>query len=152
MKLRIEIDPDSQEEILLRAPAVTDEVRRLQTVIAEAFSRKLELALQLGERECYIPCDDILFFETTERRVSAHTAEHMYFSPLKLCELEELLPRTFVRASKSCLVNTAHIVAINHSLTGASEILFKETGKKIYASRMYYKIVHDTIEETRLRK
>ena len=50
MKLRIEIDPDSQEEILLRAPAVTDEVRRLQTVIAEAFSRKLELALQLGER------------------------------------------------------------------------------------------------------
>lgn len=152
MKLRIEIDPDSQEEILLRAPAVTDEVRRLQTVIAEAFSRKLELALQLGERECYIPCDEILFFETTERRVSAHTAEHMYFSPLKLCELEELLPRTFVRASKSCLVNTAHIVAINHSLTGASEILFKETGKKIYASRMYYKIVHDTIEETRLRK
>ena len=152
MKLRIEIDPDSQEEILLRAPAVTDEVRRLQTVIAEAFSRKLELALQLGERECYIPCDEILFFEATERRVSAHTAEHMYFSPLKLCELEELLPRTFVRASKSCLVNTAHIVAINHSLTGASEILFKETGKKIYASRMYYKIVHDTIEETRLRK
>ncbi len=152
MKLRIEIDPDSQEEILLRAPAVTDEVRRLQTVIAEALSRKLELALQLGERECYIPCDEILFFETTERRVSAHTAEHMYFSPLKLCELEELLPRTFVRASKSCLVNTAHIVAINHSLTGASEILFKETGKKIYASRMYYKIVHDTIEETRLRK
>lgn len=152
MKLRIEIDPDSQEEILLRAPAVTDEVRRLQTVIAEALSRKLELALQLGERECYIPCDEILFFETTERRVSAHTAEHMYFSPLKLCELEELLPRTFVRASKSCLVNTAHIAAINHSLTGASEILFKETGKKIYASRMYYKIVHDTIEETRLRK
>ena len=152
MKLRIEIDPDSQEEILLRAPAVTDEVRRLQTVIAEAFSRKLELALQLGEQECYIPCDEILFFETTERRVRAHTAEHMYFSPLKLCELEELLPRTFVRASKSCLVNTAHIVAINHSLTGASEILFKETGKKIYASRMYYKIVHDTIEETRLRK
>ena len=152
MKLRIEIDPDSQEEILLRAPAVTDEVRRLQTVIAEALSRKLELALQLGERECYIPCDEILFFETTERRVSAHTAEHMYFSPLKLCELGELLPRTFVRASKSCLVNTAHIVAINHSLTGASEILFKETGKKIYASRMYYKIVHDTIEETRLRK
>ena len=152
MKLRIEIDPDSQEEILLRAPAVTDEVRRLQTVIAEALSRKLELALQLGEQECYIPCDEILFFETTERRVSAHTAEHMYFSPLKLCELEELLPRTFVRASKSCLVNTAHIVAINHSLTGASEILFKGTGKKIYASRMYYKIVHDTIEETRLRK
>ena len=152
MKLRIEIDPDSQEEILLRAPAVTDEVRRLQTVIAEALSRKLELALQLGEQECYIPCDDILFFETMERRVSAHTAEHMYFSPLKLCELEELLPRTFVRASKSCLVNTAHIVAINHSLTGASEILFKGTGKKIYASRMYYKIVHDTIEETRLRK
>ena len=112
MKLRIEIDPDSQEEILLRAPAVTDEVRRLQTVIAEAFSRKLELALQLGERECYIPCDDILFFETTERRVSAHTAEHMYFSPLKLCELGELLPRTFVRASKSCLVNTAHIAAM----------------------------------------
>lgn len=152
MKLRIEIDPDSQEEILLRAPAVTDEVRRLQTVIAEALSRKLELALQLGERECYIPCDEILFFETTERRVSAHTAEHMYFSPLKLCELEELLPRTFVRASKSCLVNTAHIAAINRSLTGASEILFKGTGKKIYASRMYYKIVHDTIEETRLRK
>lgn len=152
MKLRIEIDPDSPEEIVLRAPAITEEISRLQEAIADALSQKLEFALQLGEQECYVPCSDILFFETVDRRVSAHTAEHMYFSSMKLCELEELLPRTFVRASKSCLVNTAHISAINHSLTGASEILFKRTGKKIYASRMYYKLVHDTIEETRLRK
>ncbi len=152
MKLRIEIDPDSPEEIVLRASAITEDIRRLQTVIADALSQKEELALKLGERECYVPCDEILFFETVDRRVSAHTAEHMYFSTLKLCELEELLPRTFVRASKSCLVNTAQISSVNHSLTGASEISFKKTNKKIYASRMYYKLVHDIIEETRLRK
>lgn len=152
MKFRIEIDEDLPEEIVLRAPAVTEEISRLQTAIAQALSQKAEIALSIGEREYYVPCGEILFFETADRRVSAHTAEHMFFSNLKLCEPEELLPRTFVRASKSCLVNTSQISSINHSLTGASEILFKRANKKVYASRMYYKLVHDTIEETRLRK
>ncbi len=152
MKLRIEIDPNASEEVILRGPSVNDEIRRLQTVIADALSQKIELALRLGESECYVPCYEILFFETVDRKVSAHTVEHMYFSALKLCELEELLPRTFVRASKSCLVNTAQISSINHSLTGASEISFKRSNKKIYVSRMYYKLVHDIIEETRLRR
>jgi len=152
LKLRIEIAPELPEEIVLRSPDMTDEIRKLQSVIADALSQKAELALRLGDNECYVPCDEILFFETVDRKVSAHTADHMYFSAMKLCELEELLPRTFVRASKSCLVNTARIASINHSLTGASEISFKRSNKKIYASRMYYKLVHDIIEETRLRK
>ena len=35
MKLRIEIDPDLPEEVIIRAPAITDEIRKLQDTIEQ---------------------------------------------------------------------------------------------------------------------
>lgn len=125
MRLKIELDVNAQEEILLRAPAVTDEVRRLQAVISDALASKGEIALKDGETECFVSLDELLFFETDDGHVRGHTVQRMYRCDMRLYELEALLPRTFVRASKSCLVNTAYICAINRSLTGASEVRFK---------------------------
>ena len=59
----------------------------------------------------------------------------------KLYELEEILPRKFVRISKSSIVNSDKIYSIQKNLTASSLIEFKNTHKQIYVSRSYYKLL-----------
>ena len=151
MKLRIEIDPDCDEEIVIKAQGVTDKIRRLQETIDREMKRSEEIAMRKDGKECYLLYSDLLFFETDGNRVTAHTADECFVVPLRLNELEMLIPRTFARASKSCIVNTAYIKSISRSPTGVSTAAFAKSDKIVLISRMYYKIVREIIEETRLK-
>lgn len=152
MKIRTEIDPDSPGEIILRVPSLDEEAAALQTKLIKLVSSASEISVISGDREIYLPTKDILFFETFDSHVYAHTPKDCYKSDYKLYELEELLPRLFVRASKSTLINTSLIFSITRSLTGVAEAEFYGSKKKCPISRMYYHSVRDTIEETRLKK
>lgn len=94
--------------------------------------------------------DDILFFETDENGISAHTRTDAYQVKYKLYELEELLPRFFMRVSKSAILNTNHIYSINRNLTASSVVAFLNTHKQVYVSRYYYKPLIGKLEEKRL--
>ena len=159
MKLRIEISDDrsddTPDEVIIRCKSITDEVRRLQNAFNSALKGS-ELALTSGNTEYFIPVNDILFFETDgtsgSGHVSAHTKDSMYYSELKLYELEAMLPGYFARISKSCIVNSSKIVSLGRNVTGTAEALFAGTPKKVYVSRMYYKVLKNLIYETRLSK
>ena len=151
MKLRIETSSE-EEEVVLRVPAVTPDVRHLHRVLSDALQGKADIALKDGETEAFVPINDLLFFEVEDGRVRAHTADRMYRCDSRLYELESMLPASFARAGKSCLVNTAHIISITRSLTGVSEVRFRGSNKMIFASRMYYKLIRAKSEETRLIK
>ena len=152
MKFKIEISPGCEEEIILRAPEATERIRRLQSVIENALEKPGELMLYDAGKEYYIPYSEIIFFEANAGRVYAHTDKAFYVCPMSLSELCEVLPRSFARASKSCLLNTAAVYSITRSPTGVGEAEFVSTRKKAYISRMYYKTVRETIIETRLEK
>ena len=151
MKLRIEIDPDLPEEVIIRAPAINDKVRRIQEAILKASERSGELAVKNGDAEYYVSYDELLFFETSGEKVWAHTSSECFLCQERLSELLELLPRTFARASKSCIVNTSRIRTMARTATGIAKVTFDMTEKTVYISRMYYKIVREIIEETRLK-
>ena len=150
MKLRIEIDPEADEEVIIRAHSLDEGTKALQEAIARAVDAKGEIAVRSGDRECYIPYREVLFFETDDGRVTAHTARERYLCPMRISELADLLPRTFARAAKGCLINTAHIRSISRSPTGVSTATFAGSDKTVFISRMYYKIVREIIEETRI--
>ena len=152
MKVRIEISDDGDEEVVIRARSLTDEVRRISDAVRSASGVEATISLTDGESEFFIPVASLLFFETDGGRTTAHTAERMYYTGLKLYELEAILPRTFARVSKSCVVNTAAISSISRNPVGASETHFAGSYKKIYISRSYYKAVRDLIEETRIKR
>ena len=139
-KVRIEIDPSAEEEVIIRCPALTPELLRLQQ-IAEGGSRAeadLTLPLTLDDTEYFIPARNLLFFETAGSRTAAHTRENMYYTDLKLYELEELLPDSFVRASKSCILNVKAVASLRRGLTGIAEVAFARSEKRVFVSRMYY--------------
>lgn len=152
MKLRIEVTDDGSREVVIRCPAIDDEVVRIQNAVIAAGGASEELVLNLGDAECFVPVGSILFFETEGERVAAHTATAMYSTDKKLYSLERTLPHTFLRVSKSCILNSAAVCSIAKQLTGAGEVQFYGSNKKAYVSRMYYPALKNLIYETRLSK
>lgn len=150
MKLRMEVDESIKEdEILIRCSAISSEIQQLQSTIANLMKNQQQIPVYKGNTEYYISPKDILFFETEDKTVIVHTAEHCYRVDYKLYELEALLSGDFARISKSAIVNTSVIYALTKNITGASIIEFRGTAKKVYVSRHYYKPLRDRLEERR---
>ena len=105
------------------------------------------MVLTLGDTEHYVSKKDILFFETYDGRIAAHTSENMFCYSGTLQGVEKLLPHSFVRASKSCIVNAAEICALSKNFTGLGEVLFRKSTKKAFVSRGYYKELKQRVYE-----
>ncbi len=149
MKIRIEICGEGDDEIIIRCHEHDEKIQSIERVLEGVVKNRRELVLYIGNSEYYVPISDILFFETGDGKVCAHTREAMYSAPHKLFELENLLPSSFVRISKSAIANVLQISSLSRELVGNGEIRFYKTEKKTYFSRAYYKILKDRIEEIR---
>ncbi|MBQ3848048.1 MAG: LytTR family transcriptional regulator DNA-binding domain-containing protein [Clostridia bacterium] len=149
MKIRTEICGEGEEEIVIRCSKETPEIARLENGIKRLISEEGNMQVNLGDRKFLLSFGEILFFETGDGKTTVHTNGGMYYTGLKLFELESLLPGTFARASKSTIVNIARIRSIKRNITGPSEVTFRRSEKITYISRSYYKSFTDKIEEVR---
>ena len=153
MKIKIEIDEAlAEEEIVIRCKSLNEDVISIQKRIADAVNSRMQLEVSRDDKEYYLIIDEILFFETDANGVVVHTATQMYETKHKLYELEDLLPGNFIRVSKSSILNSAKVRAIHKNITGASEVEFVGSNKKVFVSRNYFKVLMAKLEEKRLMK
>lgn len=153
MKIKIEIDDGlAEEEIVIRCKSLNEDVISIQKRITDAVNSRMQLEVTRGEKEYYITIDEILFFETDSSGVVVHTANQIYETKYRLYELEDLLPGNFIRVSKSTILNSARVRAIHKNITGASEVEFNGTTKKVFVSRNYLKLLLEKLEEKRLMR
>lgn len=151
MKIRIEIVEPEEEEIILRVSELNGTVKRIQQSITEITTGKSALTLYKNDTQYYIELNQILFFETDVGGVCAHTANDVFETRSKLYELEEILPASFMRVAKSTILNINHVYSIKRNLTASSEVEFKNTHKKVFVSRNYYKALIEKLEEKRFK-
>ncbi|MDN7145498.1 LytTR family DNA-binding domain-containing protein [Liquorilactobacillus mali] len=145
MKIRVEIDKEVKEtEVVIRASEQTADVKKLYEEISRKIINK-RIKLFQGTTEFYINSSNILFFETDERIVNAHTRNDLFETHLRLYELEKLLPQNFMRISKSAITNLDEVYTLTRSLTG-NLIAFHESYKQVYVSRRYFKDVKKRLE------
>lgn len=153
MRVRIESrpenEPNGEDEIVIRCARTDDRIRRLEAAIQRCLTEEAGISLYREDTEFFLPCKEILFFETDGRKVVAHTADNLFYTKEKLFTLEQTLPRDFVRASKSCILNAAAVFFVRRGLTGVSEVGFRGTGKTAFLSRSYYKNLMDHLDELR---
>jgi DNA-binding LytR/AlgR family response regulator len=118
MKIKIEMDEQvAEEEVIIRCRGMTEQIAAIQKAVSEAAGAVQKMVLYKGNTEYYLPMNDILFFETADSGVVAHTGNDLYEARYKLYELEEILPGFFMRVSKSTILNTTHIFSINRNLS-----------------------------------
>ena len=153
MKIKIEIDESiAEEEIVIRCKSLNEDVISIQKRITDAVNSRMQLEVTRGDKEYYLTIDEILFFETDTNGVIVHTATQLYETKYRLYELEQLLPGDFIRVSKSAILNSGKVRAIHKNITGASEVEFVGSVKKVFVSRNYFKILMNKLEEKRLMR
>ena len=149
MKIRTEIS--DTDEIVIRCRERSDRIRSMEAAIEECLRGENELSLFADGIEHFVPKISILFFESSNGKVYAHTRDKIFSSTYKLFELEELMPSCFVRVSKSVVANIAEISYFRREIVGNGEMGFRGCEKKVYFSRAYYKLLKYKIDETRLK-
>lgn len=150
MKIQIEIDEELQEEqIIIRCSSLTDKVKKIQHALSDIENTSAKLILYKNEVEYYIDLGEILFFETGIKGIEAHTSKDIFHAKAKLYELETILPSSFMRISKSAILNTDKVYAISRNITSSSIVEFQDTHKQVFVSRNYYKPLKNKLEEKR---
>lgn len=142
-------DASGEDEVVIRYTVYDESVARLEAAVRDALSEEKRIVLFRDSAEFYFPAKEILFFETDGRKVVAHTARDLYYCKDKLLTLEQILPRYFIRSSKSGIVNGAAVFSVRRGLTGVSEVGFRGTTKTAYVSRSYYKSFMDYLNESK---
>ncbi len=150
MKINIEIDPSAADiEVTIKCSQIDNTVAKLQRMLSESSDQAASLVLYQGDTEFYMPLSKVLFFETSEGMLMAHTATDAFEVRHKLYELEEQLPSYFMRISKSAILNTRKVYAITRNITASSMVEFQNTKKVVYVSRNYYKSLRDRLSPER---
>lgn len=153
MKVRLEIDDSIlEDEVVIRCKQLSDEIIELQRRINESSPGGVRLEVTRDNTLYYLGMKELIFFETAGSYVAVHTKNEMYETKQKLYELEDMLPRNFVRVSKSTIINVALVRAVHKNITGASEVEFIGSNKRAYVSRNYYKAMNDKMEEMRFKR
>ena len=140
MKINIQIDDSIEEcEIVIKTKELNKEVAQIQKALSNLGPMKDSIVFMKDETEYYFGVDKILFFETDNNKVFAHTANDLYEVKKKLYELEELLPSYFLRVSKSTILNTRKVFGLTRNVTASSRVDFLGSSKSVYVSRNFYK-------------
>ena len=152
MKIKIEIDEQlNEDEITIRCRELNDQIEQLQKAVREINASSQRYVFQKGESQYYLSLDEILFFEADDHHIYAHTKNEVYETKYKLYVLEKLLHSYFLRVSKSTVLNMREVLSIKKNLTSASLIEFRNSDKRTYVSRSYYKMLEMRMRELYLR-
>lgn len=150
MKVRLDYDENIEEvEIVIRCREITSEIEMIQKKLCESFKKAPHMIYYKDSKEYYFPLTDILFFETENSVVFAHTSDQVYQVKYRLYELEKILPNQFLRVSKSTILNITHVFSIDRTFPSYHLVQFYKSHKKVYVSRMYYKQLKHKLEERR---
>lgn len=152
MNIRVEVNENLlEEEIIIRCSQMNDKIYEIQRAVTDITAKSHRFVFYKEDTEYYLAIEKILFFETEENFIYAHTVNEVYQTKYKLYELERLLPGYFMRVSKSAILNITHIYSISKNITASSMVAFQNTHKQVYVSRYYYKLLKKNLEEKRLR-
>ncbi|MBP5264443.1 MAG: LytTR family transcriptional regulator DNA-binding domain-containing protein [Lachnospiraceae bacterium] len=134
MLIRSEIDPKYVElELHVCKDAMDEEVARTLGDLHALFDESIRAVDERGN-QLLLPLVGIYSFFAEGQRVYALDEKQKYVVSAKLYELEEKYEESFVRISKSELVNVKKIKSLDLSLTGTIKVIMKN-GYETYSSR-----------------
>ena len=139
MKCKIIIDADREEEIIVYTKKASPLTRAIEQMARE------EEAVWIGySEESMIPLDlkEVLCFAVEDNKVYAHLLQQKLLMKCRLYQLEERLPKEFIKINQSCLVNCPKIKRFDASISGTLRVVF-ENGHSDYVSRRQLKAVKE---------
>lgn len=145
MKVELQIKETYKEEkLIVQAP---QETKKVQKVIefAKNLDQKETIKGKIDDQVYLIEIGKIQRFYTENRKVLAETTSQTYSIDLRLYQVLEILPTTFIQISQSEIVNIDSISHLKLTPNGLVEIFLKNESFT-YSSRRYLKTIKEKLE------
>ncbi|OUN19388.1 LytTR family DNA-binding domain-containing protein [Pseudoflavonifractor sp. An85] len=135
MKLTIQQDVSIPEtEVILRCPVLD---ARLESLISHIRQYSFVLVGYQEQREFHLPLESIYYMDSTDGRTFLYQKDQVYQCRETLAALEgKLCQTTFVRISKSCIVNTAFLQHVEPHFNHRLKAVLKN-GEQLIITRSY---------------
>ncbi len=134
MKIVVHEQREREEtEVVVRCKEMDEEVQRLLSAL-HALNKKLT-GIKDGQTHL-IGYDEVLYFDTADKKTFIYTAAEVFETSLKLYELEALEPSRFFRASKSSVLNIDQIRSLAPDFGGRLRVALSN-GERVLVSRQY---------------
>ena len=146
MKFRLVIDPSLEEEVVMTVHRPTPLAEQIQALIAQEggpapLAGYTEDGMELLSVE-NIECVTVISGKT----YAIDSKNRRFRLKQRLYELEEILPKTFIRINKSTLANRRCIRRFTANFSGAVDAVF-QCGYKEYVSRRCFAEIKRRFEE-----
>ena len=146
VQLKLFISPTEQKQFVeIHSPQMDKNVQKIiQTV--EDIDRLTEINGKLNEDIFQLKIEDIASFRTQQKQVVAVSNGKVFNTKYRLYELEEQLPNTFIRISKSEIVNQNAIIKLQLEANGLIRMYLKNLDDDYtYSSRRYLKSIKERL-------
>ena len=130
-------------EIVIKCPENTDEIKKIAAMLQ---SREKKLTGVKDGQTFLIDKQDVLYFESVDKRCYLYTAQDVYETPLRLYEIEETLTNEgFFRCSKSQIANISKFKSLCPDFGGRIDVTLAN-GEKLIVSRQYSKLLKERLK------
>ena len=145
MKVELQINETYEEEkLIVQTPQPTEKVQKV-IEFAENLDQKGTIKGKIEDQVYLVKIDKIQRFYIENRKVLAETASHTYTIDLRLYQVLEILPTTFIQISQSEIINIDAISHLKLTPNGLIEIFLKNESFT-YSSRRYLKTIKEKLD------
>lgn len=136
MKVNLFVSKDIEEPYAdIHTNELTDNVTKAMSILESEESNDM-LAVKSGSDIKFLEFDDVFMLRVEDKQVKVYTHDKEFIVKKPLYQLEESLNQSFVRISKTTIVNLKKIERVAPSLKGMMFIQLKN-GLKDNISRKY---------------
>jgi len=137
MKIDIDIDQKYKNvEVMIKAPKMNDEVTKLVNQLKDKSKEITRISGKIDDRIYILEPIEVLLFYSSLGKVYASTMKGTYEIKQTLYSLEDnLATSSFVRISKSAIVNIKKIKNIEVSFNGSLVVRFHNNQEEIISRR-----------------
>lgn len=144
MKVNLFVSKDIEEPYAdIHTNELTDNVTRAMSILESEESNDM-LAVKSGSDIKFLEFDDVFMLRVEDKQVKVYTHDKEFIVKKPLYQLEESLNQSFVRISKTTIVNLKKIERVAPSLKGMMFIQLKN-GLKDNISRKYLPVFKEAL-------
>lgn len=141
MKLKIIIDRNLEEEILVFAHERTKLIDEIECIVND-YQKEIIGYIDTGVHK--LSLSQISCFIVENNKVYAITQNEKFQIKMRLYQLEEMLGVGFIKINQSCIANINEIKKFDTSISGTLKVIFKN-GYSDYVSRRNIKTVKERL-------
>ena len=145
MKVELQINETYEEEkLIVQTPQPTEKVQKV-IEFAENLDQKETIKGKIEDQVYLVKIGKIQRFYIENRKILAETVSQTYTIDLRLYQVLDILPTTFIQISQSEIVNIDAISHLKLTPNGLVEIFLKNESFT-YSSRRYLKTIKEKLE------